>query len=95
MKFKQVLLELPYFEINNDKIFDLEIEKYNKTPDELIKKIINIINGKAYIDKYGNSILLKNSKDKKKFWIDICNDILLKNILTRENFLKIEKFIHI
>lgn len=69
--YNELLLEMPYlFYLSNDNIpndkqhFDLELEKYN-TPDKLETYLTYLFSLGTKTDKYGNSIFINTSQDKK------------------------------
>jgi hypothetical protein len=53
----KIIKESPYVDYGTDNIFDLELENYNSSEDIIIF-ISDILSGKEFTDKYGNTILL-------------------------------------
>ena len=67
--FKQYIAEMPYIEWKGTKsgMFDVEEEISSGKREYFIAFIKSIFSGKKHTDKHGNTVHLKNNKDKREF----------------------------
>jgi len=74
LTFDSYLSEMPHVEYGNDKIFDLELEKFSKNPKGLLDYLERILSGKKLTDKYGQTIELKSLSDQSMFMTNLKAD---------------------
>ena len=82
---EQLLTEMPYIEVSNQ-IFDLEMEKYKDKPEKFVQKLQSILQGNKYTDKYGNTVQLLTSEEKKQFRKKIKLNLMIKGFLPGDLF---------
>jgi hypothetical protein len=76
---KKLFNEMPHINYG-DKIFDLQYEDI-RNPEQLLSFLESILNGKKYVDKYGDEIFLKDRNERIKFLNGLKNNDTFINIV--------------
>jgi hypothetical protein len=92
--FEQYLNEMPHIEWGPGREIDLEIELYDKKPQNFIEKMKNILIKKHHEDKYGGVVNIDDSKNMKSFIKSLKNNTTLMYWLENKGMLdKFKKLI--
>ena len=76
-----LILETPWISIRGGKaFFDLEYELFKNNPTDFKAKIVGILNGKSFRDKYGQSVSLKPGNERKTFAKTLSTDPIFQQI---------------